>query len=62
MQTGEGLMDICIIQNILSEFPSHSTDMILKQLKHISASYEVLRILFFQAEFSDFSSIVFPEG
>lgn len=55
-------MDICIIQNILSEFPSHSTDMIVKQLRHISALYEVLRILFFQAEFSDISSIVFPRG
>lgn len=58
----KGLVDICVIQNILSEFPSHSTDMIVKQLKHISALYEVLRIFFFQAQFSDISSIAFPEG
>lgn len=58
----KGLMDICIIQNTLSEFPSHSTDMIVKQLKHISAVYEVLRILFFQAQFCHISSIVFPRG
>lgn len=54
-------MDIGIIQNILSEFPFHNTDIIVKQLKHISALYEVLRILFFQAQFSD-TQYCFPGG